>query len=333
MTPSHPGTGPMGRRCILLGATAALVAPALLRARQAVAQGPAPVAQAPGFYRFRVGGLLATVVHDGFLVFPDAGERFIRNAPRAEVEAALRAGGQDPAAARVPFNVTFLETPAGLVAFDAGTGGGLTPQSGSLSANMRAAGLDPFRVSTVVLTHLHPDHVNGLTTREGAAAFPNAEVVLPEAEWAFWTDDGAMSRAPEATRPAFANARRRLAPYAARTRRIGDDVEVAPGIRSIATHGHTPGHTAYLVTDGAASLLVLGDVAGRPELALPHPDWHAIVDMDGPMAATSRRRLLDRAAADRLRTVGYHWPFPANGTVTKDGARYGLIPAEWTEVV
>lgn len=323
----------MDRRSTMLGVTAALAAPALLRVRGAAAQGVAPVAQAPGFYRFRVGGLLATVVHDGFLVFPDAGERFVRNAPRAEVEAAMRAGGLDPAAVRVPFNITFLETPAGLVVFDAGTGGQLTPQSGSLHANMRAAGLDPLRVSTVVITHFHVDHIHGLTTRDGAAVFPDAELVVPEAEWAFWMNDGAMSRAPEPLRPVFANARRRFAPYASRVRRIGGDAEVMPGIRSIGTPGHTPGHTSYLVTDGAAGLLVLGDVSGRPELTLSHPDWHTIVDMDGPAAVASRRRLLDRAAGERIRAVGYHWPFPANGHVTKDGARYALTPAEWTDVV
>ncbi len=322
----------MERRSVMLGA-AALAGPALLRAGGVAAQGAMPVTQAPGFYRFRVGGLLATVAHDGFLVFPDAGERFIRNASRGEVEAAMRAGGLDPAAVRVPFNVTFLETPSGLVMFDAGTGGQLTPQSGSLHANMRAAGLDPLRVSAVVVTHFHVDHVNGLTAPDGSAAFPNAEVVVPEAEWAFWMDDGAMSRAPEALRPVFANARRRFAPYASRVRQVGGDAEVMPGVRSIATPGHTPGHTSYLVTDGAAGLLVLGDVSGRPELTLPHPDWQAIVDMDGPMAVASRRRLLDRAAGERIRTVGYHWPFPANGYVTKDGARYALMPAEWTDAV
>ena len=171
----------MHRRSLILSATAALAAPALLRARAAAAQEAAPVAQAPGFYRFRVGGYLATVVHDGSLVFPDAGERFVRNAPRADVEAAMRAGGLDPAAVRVPFNITFLDTPTGLVVFDAGTGGQLTPQSGSLYANMRAAGLDPLRVSTVVVTHFHVDHINGLTTQDGTAVFPNAEIVAPEA--------------------------------------------------------------------------------------------------------------------------------------------------------
>lgn len=325
----------MHRRDVLLGA-AALAAPAFLSvpgAAQGTPQAVAPVAQAPGFYRFRVGGLLATVVHDGFLIFPDAGERFILNAPSAEVEAAMRAGGLDPAAVRVPFNITFLETPAGLVMFDAGTGGQLNPQSGSLHANMRAAGLDPLRVSTVVVTHFHVDHINGLTTPDGAAVFPDAEIVVPEAEWAFWMDDGAMSRAPEALQRNFANARRRFAPYASRVRRAGSNVEVLPGVQSIATPGHTPGHTSYLVADGAESLLVLGDVSGRPELSLPHPDWHAIVDMDGPAAVTSRRRLLDRAAGERIRSVGYHWPFPANGYVTMEGPRYAFTPAEWTDAI
>lgn len=124
----------MLRRTALLGAAAALATPALLGASSAAAQtaaAPAPIAQAPGFYKLRVGGFIATIIHGGFFNFPNAGANFVRNAPQPAVEAAMREGGLNPAAMRVPFNITFLETPRGLVAFDTGTGGQMAPTAGA----------------------------------------------------------------------------------------------------------------------------------------------------------------------------------------------------------
>jgi len=326
----------MLRRTTFLGAAAALAAPVFLRATPAAAQAatsPAATAQAPGFYRIKVGAFTATIVHDGFFNFPNAGANFVRNAPQAAVETAMREGGLDPAAMRVPFNITFVETPRGLIAFDTGTGGQMAPTAGNLTANMAAAGLDPARVTQVVFTHFHPDHISGLTRADNSVVFPNAEILVPAPEWAFWMDDAAMSRAPEGQRGVFMGARRRFGPYAGKIRQIASDAEVAPGIRAVATPGHTPGHTSYLVADGADQLLVLGDVTNRPEVNLRNPDWHVVFDMDAALAATNRRALFDRLAADRIRTVGYHWPFPANGYVVKAGEGYRFAPAEWTSIV
>ena len=323
----------MLRRTAFLGAAAALAAPALLRATPALAQAAAAPSQAPGFYRIKVGGFMATVIHDGFFNFPNAGTNFVRNAPPEAVTAAIREGGLDPAAMRVPFNITFVETPRGLVAFDTGTGGQMAPTAGNLAANMAAAGLDPARVTQVVFTHFHGDHISGLTRADNSVVFPNAEIVVPAAEWAHWMDDAVMSRAPEAARGGFMGARRRFTPYAGKVRQITGDAEVVPGIRAMPTPGHTPGHTCYLIADGADQLLVLGDVTNRPEVNLRNPDWHIVFDMDPVLAATNRRALFDRLAADRIRTVGYHWPFPANGFVVKAGEGYRFAPAEWTAVL
>ncbi|WP_369407803.1 MBL fold metallo-hydrolase [Roseomonas rosulenta] len=321
------------RRIALLAAGSSIAAPALLRPAAAQAPAAAVPAQAPGFYRFRVGTLTVTVVHDGFFVFPNPTERFVRNATPPQVEEALRGGFLDAAGMRSPFNVTFIESPRGLIAFDVGTGGQLSPQAGTLVANMHAAGLDPARVNMVAFTHFHADHISGLTTAQNEVVFPNAEIVVPEAEWAFWMDDGAMSRAPEAVRGGFMNTHRRFGPYAARIRRLPPNAELMPGIASIATFGHTPGHTSYLVADGADQVLVMGDVTNRPEINLRHPDWHIVFDMDPATAVVTRRRLLDRVVADRIRTIGYHWPFPANGFVAKDGEGYRFAPADWSPVV
>lgn len=310
---------------------AAAPTPAAAQIAQAPATGGG---QAPGFYRFRLGSLTALTVHDGFAQRPDARQGFVRNATPEQVEAALRDAFLPVDSFRIPYTVTFLETPRGVVAFDTGTGGQLGATAGRLHDNLRAAGVAPERVTDIVFTHFHPDHVTGLTTAEGAAVWPNAALHVPAPEWAFWTDEARANTAPEAMRPAFANVRRRFAPYGeARVRRFEPGAEVLPGVRSVATHGHTPGHTSYVVADGADLLLVLGDVTNRPELFVRNPGWHVVFDMDAAAAEATRRRVFDTAAAERMLVAGYHWPFPALGRVARDGEGYRMVPADWSGAV
>lgn len=320
----------MQRRIMLLGA---LSAPFLLRAGPADAQAPAPVPPpaTPGFFRFRLGEFTVTTLFDGYFQRPLAG--LIRNAPAGAAEQAAREAflGTDPL--RIPYSVTMLQTGRETILFDAGTGGQLAPTGGWAMANMRAAGVTPEQVTLVVHSHFHPDHISGLTTRDNAAVFPNAEIAVPEAEWRFWTDAGAASRAPEGMRPLFAAVERRFGPYRAKLRQFGDGAQIAPGVRAIAAHGHTPGHTVFEVTSGEAGLLVLSDTTNRPELFARNPGWHAVFDMDPQMAEANRRRLLDRAAAERLWVTGYHFPFPIAGRIAREGEGFRYVRADWIDSV
>lgn len=332
----------MDRRTLI---ATGLAAPALLAtardaAAQAQAQAPAAPpglapAQAPGFYRFRVGQSLVTMVHDGQAVRPDPTQGFVRNASPEEIAASMRAQGLDPARLVNPFTIAVLRTPRGTVMFDTGNGPQTAADSrvGQLGANLAAAGIDPGSIDIVAFTHFHGDHVGGLLDGGGNAAFPRARIIVPEREWAFWMDEGQASRAPEAMRPAFANVRRRFAPYDGKVERVADGAEILPGLRAMATPGHTPGHTSYHLSDGNDQAMILGDLTSRPEFNLTNPGWHVIFDMDPNGAEATRRRVFDRVAADRIRCAAYHWPFPANGTVVKEGNGYRLAPAEWSSVI
>lgn len=319
------------QRRLLIASTALLAAPAFVRTTSAQTA-PAPQAQAPGFYRFKVGSFTVTTVHDGFVSRPLEG--FVRNAPLTEVQGVLRDAFLPTDRMVIPYTVTFLDTGRDLVVFDSGNG--VTPAGatiGRMLTNMQAAGIDPAKVTRVVMSHFHGDHVNGLLNAEGLAAFPNAEVIVPEAEIAWWGDATNETRSPEGQRANFANSARRLAPYAARMRRVGPDSEVIPGVRSVAAYGHTPGHSCYHIADGAEQMMFVADTTNRPELLARRPEFHIIFDFDAAAAEATRRRIYDRVATDRIRITGYHFPFPANGYLAKEGSGYRFVAADWSSAL
>jgi len=319
------------RRSLFLASAALLASPALIQRAEAQ-PAAAPQPPTPGFHRFKVGSFTVTTVHDGFFARPLEG--FVRNAPLSDVQAVLRDAFLPQDRLIIPFTVTFLDTGRDLVVFDSGNGvtaPGAT--NGRMIANMQAAGIDPAKVTRVVMSHFHGDHVNGLLNAEGLAAFPNAEVIVPEAEIAWWGDATNETRSPEGQRANFANSARRLAPYAARMRRIGPDSEVIPGVRSVAAYGHTPGHTCYHIADGAEQMMFVADTSNRPELLARRPEFHIIFDFDAAAAEATRRRIYDRVATDRIRITGYHFPFPANGYLAKEGSGYRFVAADWSSAV
>ena len=317
---------------LLTRRAAGFAAGAVLAAAALPARAQAPVAPAalvvPGFHRIRVGSHTVTFLFDGIARFPLDG--LISNQPVEAVRALLAESFMPTEHLLSSYTAVVVDTGRRKLLFDAGTGGQLAPTAGGMVANMQAAGIQPAEIDAVVLTHCHADHVVGLTTRDDQAVFPNAELVVPEGEWRYWTDRANEATAPARQRAHFAVVARRFGPYANRTRRIADGQEVAPGIRSVPTPGHTMAHVSWLVADGNDQLLILGDVASRPEVFVRRPDFHLLFDADPVAAEATRRRVLDRAAADRIRVTGYHFPFPSHGYIARDGANgYRFVLSNW----
>jgi glyoxylase-like metal-dependent hydrolase (beta-lactamase superfamily II) len=317
------------RRSLLTTAAAApLLSSWPAGAQQAMAQ-----AQAPGFYRFRVGRFLVTTITDGQAMRANPTRGMVMNAEPAAVEQVLKDALIPVTGFNNPFVVTIVETGQDTLMFDTGTGGQLNDTAGLLQQNMQAAGFDPGRIDKIAITHFHADHITGLTTREDQPVFTKAEVLVPEAEWAWWTDEGNATRTPEMQRGTFGVVRRRFAPYKSRLHQIKDGAELAPGIRAVAAYGHTPGHTAFHISDGDQQLFIMGDCANRPEVFLRYPDWHFVFDVDGPTASTTRKRMFGRAADEHARVIGYHFPFPANGYVARWGEGFRFVPADWSSAI
>ena len=289
---------------------------------------PMAGAQGPGVYRYKLGSYQLTALYDGTWFLP-IDDKFIRNASGAQVNAALADAFLPPSVLPITFTALLVNTGAKLILIDTGTAGQITDTAGVMLDNLAVAGVAAGAIDTIIISHFHPDHIDGIKTKDGDKVFPNAEIWVAEPEWAFWMDDGNEARASGAVLRYFRNARRIFKDIAHEVRRFRPGTEVAPGIVSIAAFGHTPGHTAFAIHSGNDSLLVMSDTVRNPYLFARHPDWQPVFDMDGPLAVRSRRQMLDRAAADRMLVEAYHFPFPACGHMVRTATGFELVPVMW----
>ncbi|MBR0855904.1 MBL fold metallo-hydrolase [Bradyrhizobium liaoningense] len=329
----------VNRRHLLTGA-AAIGAAAVtgLQPTTAKASVPQSGTQAPGFYRYRVGSYECTSINDGARTFPMP-DKFVVNVPKDEALAAGEAAYMPKGMVTVPFNPQLINTGSKLVLIDTGNGiANLEASKGAVGRtlqNLQAAGVDPKNIDVVLLSHLHPDHTNGIRLADGALAFPNAEIMVPGRDWEFWTseDNAAKAESNPMMKNYFANVKKTFAGLESKVTKYEWGKEVAPGITSIATPGHTPGHTSFAVASGDAKVLIQSDVTNIPEFFLRHPDWHVMFDTDAATAQATRHKFYDMAAAEKATVIGFHFTFPSVGHVEKDGAKYRLIPSAWNPTI
>jgi glyoxylase-like metal-dependent hydrolase (beta-lactamase superfamily II) len=270
-----------------------------------------------------IGGAIVTSLSDGYFDLPLA--HVLTNLPLKDAEAALRRAFR-PAAPRLEVNAYLVrrsgEAP---ILIDTGAGSGFGPTAGRLPAALAGIGIDPADIGTVLLTHLHGDHAGGLLDGEGKARFPNAEIVLHEAEAEFW-----LHREPGAgaDQQAVAFARAALAPYRHRIRLIREG-QVVSNISAVFLPGHTPGHTGFRIGEGDASLLIWGDLVNQSTIQSAYPEAGFFSDADPVLAVRTRRDTLAKMAGEGLLVAGMHIEFPGFARVVLEGAGYRLVPAQW----
>jgi len=318
------------RRTLLRAGAAA---PLISLAGPAAAQAPEPrtsprLRQSPGFYRFRLGDYVVTMVSDGQVELP--APTLAANVPEATLRSFLKSIRQAAEIQRGHLNLTLIDTGEQVILVDAGAGPDFQDSAGRIEASLKAAGYQPEDIGLVVITHGHPDHVWGILDDAGEAPrFPHAEYAINAAEWRFWTDEALADRLPEAQKPMARGARRNLTAVSARTTRANPEAEVAPGLRLFPAPGHTPGHSAVMVESVGERLLIVGDALTHPYISFEQPDWHFGFDMDGEQAAATRKRILEMAASEDMRMALYHAPFPGVGRAARLNAAFRFIPDNW----
>lgn len=308
---------------------AALAATAAAAPRLGFASAPMSFQQTAGFYRSKIGDLEITAISDGYFSFPKL-DGFVKNATADEVKAALAEQFLPLDHIQIPFTTLVINNGRKLVMIDTANGDLAAPTSGVWMKNFRAAGFKPEQVDTIILSHFHGDHINGLRLKDGTEVFPNAELMVHETELKFWTGDATLPGVPPITKAYADNVQRVFAPIMKKLTMYKWDQEVSPGITAVAAPGHTPGHSMFAITSGNARFMAVSDITNVPYLFVRHPDWSVLFDNDADLARATRHRVLDMMAMERMHVGFYHASFPATGYIERDGTqRYNLVPSFW----
>src|SRR5260370_4285519 len=298
----------MGFAAALLVALASFVA----GPNAALAAAPQHHDQAPGFYRLKVGDLEVTALFDGAAVF----DPHWLKGTKATMDGLVKALREDPHMLDVVDMGFLVNTGKQLILVDAGAGtwwgGGAL---GRLAGSLRSAGYTPEEVDIVLATHLHSDHIGGLTTQDGKIVFPNADIYVPKADSDFWLSPEIAAKAPKEAQEFFQSAQAIAAPYirAGKWRTFGDSDQIVDGMQIVPLHGHTPGHTGYEFSSRGKKILFWGDIMHAQRIQLPDPKVTVAFDVDPTAAAATRNRLLPTLASEDVLIAGPLMLFPRLG--------------------
>jgi glyoxylase-like metal-dependent hydrolase (beta-lactamase superfamily II) len=299
------------RQTLLSGAALPFAAASAASVRPAAAQGMSMTPPNAIKNSFMLGDFEVSTLLAGTRTVENPQEIFGINVPPEEFAEVSAANFIPTDKAQFFFTPTVVDTGSGIVLFDTGL------NAEGITAALAAAGYAPDDVSTVVITHMHGDHIGGLTAEDGTPTFANAGYVTGQAEfdhWAAQNNEGFEAK---------------VRPLAERFTFIGDEGEVAPGITGLAAFGHTPGHMVYRVSSGGRDVLLMADLANHYVWSVAYPDWEVRFDADKAAAAQSRRRILGMAASERMPVIGYHMPFPAMGFIDTRGDGFRYVPTSY----
>jgi glyoxylase-like metal-dependent hydrolase (beta-lactamase superfamily II) len=304
------------------------VAGLVLGLAPAMAAAPLHHDQAPGFFRLKVGELEVTTLFDA----SQSLDPHWLNGKKPLMDGVVKAIQEDPHRFDTTDSGFLVNTGKQLILIDAGAGP-WWGAPGHLAESLRSSGYAPEQVDLVLLTHLHADHIGGLTTKDGTRVFPNAEVYVAKADSEFWLSPEVAAKAPKEAQTFFQSAQAISAPYikAGKWHTFTGSESIVEGMQLISLHGHTPGHTGYEFSSNGQKILFWGDIIHAERIQLQHPEVTAVFDIDQKAAAATRIRLLPRLVRENILIASPHLSYPAIGRLRKEGTGYAWEPVAYTQ--
>ena len=278
----------------------------------------------PDNYRFIQGEFEITIVSDGYITVPIdivAPE----GSPEERNDILRRTGNIKAGFVESKTNIPLIRKGNEFILVDIGSGDKYQPSDGRLSANLDASGIDAGAITKVVFTHAHPDHVWGTLTESGSLRFPNAAYYVGAAEWNFWMDPDYRNTMPSVLHEFAEGAQRDLGAIRDRVVMLKPGDDIVTGLRALDTAGHTPGHLS-LEMAGGEGLIISADAATNEIASFQHPKALFGYDTIPDLAIQNRARLIERAATDRIKLLGYHWTYPGVGFAERKGNGYRYVP-------
>ena len=294
------------------------------------AQAPPAQTQVPGYYRMTLGQFEITALYDGAIFLES---KLLKGAKPTDINRLLARMFANSPHMQTAVNAYLINTGEHLVLVDAGAAKLFGPGLGYVLTNMKAAGYDPALVDTVIITHMHGDHVGGLNDQEGKPLFPQATIFVSQTENDYWLSEEKAAAAPEQARPFFTMAHNAAAPYLAsgHWKTFVPGAALVPGVKAVEAPGHTPGHTAYAVESAGQKLLIWGDIVHAHAVQFAKPDVSIDFDTDQKLAIATRKAIMKEMAASHSLVAGMHLPFPGIGHVRAEGkGRYAWVPVEFS---
>lgn len=273
-------------------------------------------------FRFRQGDFEVTVLSDGFISVP--AEIVTAGAMSGERESLMPRLDAADGMVFSKCNVPVIRRADEVILIDSGSGDRYQPSDGRLPAHLAAAGIHPEDITRIVFTHAHPDHIGATVLHDERLRFPNATYYVGATEWSFWTDPDYMTNMPDLLHEFARGAQRDLGAVKDRVVLLQPGDDVVAGLTALDTAGHTPGHLS-LVLSGAEGLIITADATTNEVVSFEHPDWPFGYDTAPDLAIRSRARLLDQAATDHVKMLGYHWAYPGIGFAERIGRAYRFV--------
>jgi len=266
-------------------------------------------------FHFMLGDFKCLAIRDGG--HRGSADILFINVPKGELDTALRAHNLKQDQFWSTWTCLLIDTGNVKLLVDTGIGGG-NPNGGQLLPRLEQVGVQPVDIDMVFITHGHADHLGGCIGSDGKPVFPKARYIIDKRELNFWMGeehkDDMLFRMAEFARP-------KLAAIGDQLELIEPDTEITPGVRTIASYGHTPGHSGLEIRSQNETLFNLSDSVLHP-LHLEHPEWYSRVDVSPELMITTRMHLLKRAVREQALVLFFHFEFPGLGYLEHTGDQW-----------